>query len=32
MFEPQYFLHIANIVLVIAYSVKDIMWLRIFLP
>jgi hypothetical protein len=30
MFEPQYFLHIANIVLVIAYSVKDIMWLRIF--
>src|SRR5918993_1524844 len=30
MFEPQYFLHIANIVLVIAYSVKDILWLRIF--
>jgi hypothetical protein len=30
MVEPQYFLHIANIVLVIAYSVKDILWLRIF--
>jgi CRP-like cAMP-binding protein len=30
MFEPQYFLHIANIVLVVAYSVKDIMWLRVF--
>lgn len=30
MFEPQYFLHIANVVLVIAYSVKDILWLRIF--
>ena len=30
MFEPQYFLHIANVVLVVAYSVKDILWLRIF--
>jgi CRP-like cAMP-binding protein len=30
MFEPQYFLHMANIVLVVAYSVKDILWLRVF--
>lgn len=30
MMEPQYFLHAANIMLVVSYSVMDIMQLRIF--
>ena len=30
MIGPQYFLHAANILLVVSYSVRDIMWLRVF--
>ena len=29
-FSPDYFIHGANILLVIAYSVRDILWLRLF--
>ena len=29
-FNPTYFIHAANILLVVAYSVRDIMWLRLF--
>jgi hypothetical protein len=29
-FEPSYFLHAANILLLVAYSVRDILWLRLF--
>jgi CRP-like cAMP-binding protein len=29
-FSPDYFIHAANILLVIAYSVRDILWLRLF--
>ena len=29
-FNPNYFLHAANILLLIAYSVRDILWLRLF--
>jgi len=29
-FNPNYFIHAANILLVVAYSVRDIMWLRLF--
>ena len=29
MLQPQYFLHIANILFVFSYSVRDIMWLRV---
>lgn len=29
MIQPHYFLHIANILFVLSYSVRDIMWLRI---
>jgi hypothetical protein len=30
LFEPVYFLHAANILLLVAYSVRDILWLRLF--
>jgi Aldo/keto reductase family len=30
LFDPSYFLHAANILLLLAYSVRDILWLRIF--
>jgi CRP-like cAMP-binding protein len=29
-FTPDYFIHAANILLVVAYSVRDILWLRLF--
>jgi CRP-like cAMP-binding protein len=29
-FNPDYFIHACNILLLIAYSVRDILWLRIF--
>jgi CRP-like cAMP-binding protein len=29
-FNPSYFLHAANILLLVAYSVRDILWLRLF--
>ena len=29
-FSPDYFIHAANIQLLIAYSVRDILWLRVF--
>jgi hypothetical protein len=29
-FSPNYFIHAANILLVVAYSVRDILWLRLF--
>jgi len=29
-FDPSYFLHVANILLLVAYSVRDILWLRLF--
>jgi hypothetical protein len=29
-FKPTYFLHAANILLLVAYSVRDILWLRLF--
>ncbi len=29
MLQPQYFLHIANILFVFSYSIRDIMWLRV---
>lgn len=29
-FNPNYFIHGANILLVVAYSVRDILWLRLF--
>ena len=29
-FNPNYFLHTANILLLVAYSVRDILWLRLF--
>jgi hypothetical protein len=30
LFSPSYFLHAANILLLVAYSVRDILWLRLF--
>src|ERR1700757_4147787 len=30
LFNPSYFLHVANILLLVAYSVRDIFWLRLF--
>ncbi|MFZ0522894.1 MAG: hypothetical protein WAL95_17840 [Candidatus Acidiferrales bacterium] len=30
IFQPSYFLHAANILLLVAYSVRDILWLRLF--
>ncbi|HEY2457742.1 MAG TPA: cyclic nucleotide-binding domain-containing protein [Candidatus Acidoferrum sp.] len=29
-FEPSYFIHAANVLLLVAYSVRDILWLRLF--
>lgn len=29
-FNPTYFLHAANVLLLVAYSVRDILWLRLF--
>ena len=29
-FNPNYFIHAANILLLVAYSVSDILWLRVF--
>jgi Popeye protein conserved region len=29
-FNPNYFIHAANLLLVVAYSVRDILWLRLF--
>ena len=29
-FAPDYFIHAANILLLIAYSVRDVLWLRLF--
>ena len=29
MIQPQYFLHVANILFVLSYSVRDMMWLRV---
>src|SRR4026207_513764 len=29
-FFPNYFIHVANILLLVAYSVRDILWLRLF--
>jgi hypothetical protein len=28
--NPDYFIHGANVVLLLAYSVRDILWLRLF--
>jgi len=30
LFDPSYFLHAANVLLLLAYSVRDILWLRLF--
>jgi CRP-like cAMP-binding protein len=29
-YSPDYFIHVANILLLVAYSVRDILWLRVF--
>lgn len=29
-FNPNYFIHIGNVLLLVAYSVRDILWLRLF--
>jgi Popeye-like protein len=29
-FNPNHFIHVANILLLVAYSVRDILWLRLF--
>jgi len=29
-FNPDYFIHAANVLLLLAYSVRDILWLRLF--
>jgi len=29
-FNPNYFIHAANLLLLVAYSVRDILWLRLF--
>src|SRR5688572_9404608 len=29
-FRPEYFIHAANVLLLIAYSVRDVLWLRLF--
>ena len=29
-FFPNYFIHAANVLLLVAYSVRDILWLRLF--
>ena len=28
-FNPNYFIHAANVLLLVAYSVRDILWLRL---
>jgi hypothetical protein len=28
--NPNYFIHAANVLLLVAYSVRDILWLRLF--
>ena len=28
--SPDYFIHVANVLLLVAYSVRDILWLRVF--
>ena len=30
MFSPDYFIHAANVLLLVAYSVRDVLWLRLF--
>lgn len=30
LFHPDYFIHAANVLLLLAYSVRDILWLRLF--
>jgi hypothetical protein len=30
LLDPSYFLHVANILFIVAYSVRDILWLRLF--
>ena len=30
LFNPNYFIHAANVLLLVAYSVRDILWLRLF--
>ena len=30
LFNPNYFIHAANVLLLLAYSVRDILWLRLF--
>src|ERR1700746_4112407 len=30
LFNPSYFLHAANVLLLVAYSVRDILWVRLF--
>lgn len=29
-FNPNYFIHVANVLLLVAYTVRDILWLRLF--
>lgn len=29
-FSPNYFIHVGNVLLLVAYSVRDILWLRLF--
>ena len=29
-YSPDYFIHVANVLLLVAYSVRDILWLRLF--
>src|SRR5881398_2146862 len=29
-FNPNYFIHAGNVLLLVAYSVRDILWLRLF--
>ena len=29
-FNPNYFIHAANVLLLVAYSVRDMLWLRLF--
>ena len=30
LFTPDYFIHAANVLLLVAYSVRDVLWLRLF--
>jgi CRP-like cAMP-binding protein len=30
LFAPDYFIHAANVLLLVAYSVRDVLWLRLF--